>query len=254
MSTRLSEADTKLHDSSISSSYKHYLHITHCAQKEEVQAQAYDESSKALMNQITSLAVETEPANPVVQMLLEAHGDSLQERDNHLAKAKAFWTSRNSALKPGQGPLSGVLDTTLKSIRVCRQAYHGKSFIGNHVHKCCKPENIELLTSSITRTAELLCPSIVPEVKKVAAKYHLLFSKFAECHNVYNTNIMTDATIDKLEQDITSYCEYFRSEFQSETIPPKFHMLDEHTVPFIRKWHFGLGFLGEQGGRESMLV
>ncbi len=25
---------------------------------------------------------------------------------------------------------------------VCRQAYHGKSFVGNHVHKCCQVNQI----------------------------------------------------------------------------------------------------------------
>lgn len=28
------------------------------------------------------------------------------------------------------------------------------------------------------------------------------------------------------------------------------HMLEEHTVPFIRKWKFPLGFFGEQGGES----
>lgn len=50
------------------------------------------------------------------------------------------------------------------------------------------------------------------------------------------------------EDDIASYCLYFRNEFPTETCPPKFHMLEEHIIPFIRKWKFGLGFLGEQGG------
>ena len=42
-----------------------------------------------------------------------------------------------AALDKSQGPLTKQLDT-LKEMNVERQAYHGKSFIGNHVHTCCK--------------------------------------------------------------------------------------------------------------------
>lgn len=34
---------------------------------------------------------------------------------------------------------------------------------------------------------------------------------------------------------------YFRTNFQTATFPPKMHMLEEHTVPFMRKWKFSLG-------------
>ena len=30
-------------------------------------------------------------------------------------------------------------------------------------------------------------------------------------------------------------------------ITPKLHMLEEHVCPFLRQWHVGLGFYGEQG-------
>ena len=36
------------------------------------------------------------------------------------------------------GPCVQELDVVLKSKNVQRQAYHGKSFIGNHVHKMLK--------------------------------------------------------------------------------------------------------------------
>ena len=39
----------------------------------------------------------------------------------------------NDILK--QGKLVLRLDAVLTEKNVCRQAYHGKSFVGNHVHK-----------------------------------------------------------------------------------------------------------------------
>ena len=43
-----------------------------------------------------------------------------------------------AAPEKSNGPLVKQLDTSLKEMNVERQAYHGKSFIGNHVHTCCK--------------------------------------------------------------------------------------------------------------------
>ena len=47
-----------------------------------------------------------------------------------------------AAFEKVNGPLSVQLDEVLKKMNVKRQAYHGKSFIGNHVHTCCKVTQI----------------------------------------------------------------------------------------------------------------
>ena len=36
------------------------------------------------------------------------------------------------------GPIMTAMEKTLQEIGVQRQAYHGHSFVGNHVHTCCK--------------------------------------------------------------------------------------------------------------------
>jgi len=43
---------------------------------------------------------------------------------------------------------------------------------------------------------------------------------------------------------------FYRSHFQEATVLPKMHMLEDHFVPFLRKWHTGSGFLGEQGAES----
>ena len=47
-----------------------------------------------------------------------------------------------AAFQKDNGQLSVHLDEFLKKMNVERQAYHGKSFIGNHVHTCCKVTQI----------------------------------------------------------------------------------------------------------------
>jgi hypothetical protein len=41
--------------------------------------------------------------------------------------------------------------------------------------------------------------------------------------------------------------EYYRTHFPHATVLPKMHMLEEHVIPWLRKWHVGFGLLGEQG-------
>ena len=55
-----------------------------------------------------------------------------------LTESKSLQQSVPNVLAVGVGPLTSTLDKTLQSIRVARQAYHGRSFVGNHVDKCCK--------------------------------------------------------------------------------------------------------------------
>ena len=47
-----------------------------------------------------------------------------------------------------------------------------------------------------------------------------------------------------------AFVTFFRSNFPDATFPPKMHMLGEHVVPFLRRWHFPLGFFSEQGGES----
>ena len=45
--------------------------------------------------------------------------------------------------------------------------------------------------------------------------------------------------------------EYLRLTFPEITISPKLHMMEDHMIPFIRRWGAGCGFyFGEQGGES----
>ena len=50
--------------------------------------------------------------------------------------------------------------------------------------------------------------------------------------------------------DIDEFLHYFRRTFPDSSITPKMHMLEDHVVPFIRKWRVGLGMLNEQGAES----
>ena len=39
----------------------------------------------------------------------------------------------------------------------------------------------------------------------------------------------------------------WRQCWPNESVPPKFHFLEDHVLDFITEWKVGLGFYGEQG-------
>ena len=43
---------------------------------------------------------------------------------------------------------------------------------------------------------------------------------------------------------------YYREQFPQATVTPKLHMLEEHVVPWLHKWHVGFGLMGEQGAES----
>ncbi len=46
------------------------------------------------------------------------------------------------------------------------------------------------------------------------------------------------------------FYDVYRDTFPNATITPKLHMLEDHTIPFLKKWGVGLGFLGERGAES----
>ncbi|XP_066286471.1 uncharacterized protein [Branchiostoma lanceolatum] len=180
--------------------------------------------------------------------------EDLTQRKETL-REKAENIRKRTSVKIGQGPLTSELDIVLNKYRVRRQAYHSNSFIGNHVHRMLKDDAIEGLTSAVKTTinsimgnSDNLPISLMPLVTATAEKYKQLFTLFAQCHKRYSrSEPMNEEAVNELARAITSFMAFYRERVPNGTVPVKMHMLEDHVVPCIRRWGFGLGFLGEQG-------
>eukprot|EP00057_Strongylocentrotus_purpuratus_P034143 XP_794084.3 PREDICTED: uncharacterized protein LOC589347 [Strongylocentrotus purpuratus] len=152
------------------------------------------------------------------------------------------------------GPTNVGLEEALQQLRVSRQAYHGRSFVGNHVHKCLQPENTDVITATIAKTVQSLCPNdqdLIQEAEQIATKYNTLLKLFGACHRGINTGtFLDDSVIDKLDRDIKEYMSFYRQNFPTESVTPKQHLLQFHVIPWFRDWGASLGMMGEQGGES----
>ena len=43
---------------------------------------------------------------------------------------------------------------------------------------------------------------------------------------------------------------FYREAFPEATVLPKMHFLEEHVVPWLKKWKIGFGLMGEQGAES----
>jgi len=114
------------------------------------------------------------------------------------------------------------------------------------------------------------CPVLVSSAQATGDKFEHAMLLFAKCHNMYNSAkyISTSDADDvgKKPHHLSLFCfqngsmhlSTFRKSYRYMASPLPLHLphrysatqnalLEDHAVPFIKKWHTGFGFLGEQG-------
>ncbi|XP_065652137.1 uncharacterized protein LOC136079755 [Hydra vulgaris] len=159
------------------------------------------------------------------------------------------------SLKKGKGPCTKLIETVLRSLKVQRQAYHGKSFVGNHVHKMLKKSSILKLCNSVPKFVYdqgLSGTHVHQRAIDISTKYKKLFDKFAQCYNIFaSKSTMTADTLRLLQKAIDDLMIFFCDTWPDASVTPKLHMLESRAVLFLQKWGGGAGFgYGEQGGES----
>ena len=107
-------------------------------------------------------------------------------------------------------------------------------------------------------------PSLTADILKTSEKFQNILEMFATCHKLYDASFLSGDGIQQLSrfkrktlklntdfvhigQAITNFMDAFRKSFPKATVPVKMHLLEDHTVAWVQKWHVGFGLLGEQG-------
>ena len=151
------------------------------------------------------------------------------------------------------GPVTANLDTVLKQNQITVQAYHGRSFVGNHCHKYLQPNVIESVCQSVVRVTDDMTTKkeIKEQAHSIAKKFFRLNSLYSKVHkHVSHMKPVTPADIKQAEVHINKYMAFYREHFPQTNIIPKQHILEHHIIDFMKAWNFGLALHGEQGGEE----
>lgn len=53
-----------------------------------------------------------------------------------------------------------------------------------------------------------------------------------------------------IETAVHIFVQHYRATFPSATFLPKLHMLEDHLIPWVKRWRVGCGCMGEQGAES----
>ncbi|XP_065667077.1 uncharacterized protein LOC136087630 isoform X2 [Hydra vulgaris] len=156
--------------------------------------------------------------------------------------------------KKSDGPCIQQIELILQKLKVQRQAYHGKSFIGNHIHKMLKKKSILELCNSVPLLVYnngLSGTTVHEKSVEISSKYKQLFNKLSNCYSIFSSKgTMTIIELTQLETYVDDLMQFYHAKWPQGSVPPKLHMMEDHAIPFLQKWGAGFGFYGEQGGES----
>ncbi|XP_072013609.1 uncharacterized protein [Amphiura filiformis] len=168
---------------------------------------------------------------------------------------------KKADFKKGTGPITSALDDVLQRHNIQRQEYHGKTFNGNQVKKCCQPSVTADLAGTPHRILGELDSShsdtAVPlqaygKATEVAKCFATVMAKFSRVHKCINHGRnMTEQEILDAETAIEDFMQCFRSSLANVQISLKLHFLEDHVLPQIKSLRAGLGLMNEQGGENQ---
>lgn len=148
------------------------------------------------------------------------------------------------------GPVVNHLDCVLQTHKIQVQAYHSRSFVGNHCAKYTKVYP-DICQGVIDKAVEL---SGADNIKRMAEKTCKKFKKLNHLYSLVHQSVAhsfpipTDHMDDVIEK-IDAYMLYYRNEFPNRVLP-KQHILENHVPTWISRWGVGMGLHGEQGGES----
>ena len=111
-------------------------------------------------------------------------------------------------------------------------------------------------------------PSLASHVQKVSDSFTTAFDLFSKCHKGYNSNAVDEKDIEVLgrqvlhtlhyptlialcllsstDHDIVKFLQYYRATFPKATFLPKMHILEDHVIPWLKRWRIGAGMMGAE--------
>ncbi|XP_067667443.1 uncharacterized protein [Haliotis asinina] len=199
---------------------------------------------------LSTLLEEMEDNTPLAH--LELQENKLQETLKKLRKNISRKTQENK-LKERKGPVTSNLDKLLNSHKIVPQAYHARSFVGNHCKKYLEPQVYEDLCRSITTIACKMTKhdGTLLRAYWIRDVYEELNRKFSVVHKlISHDKPIGREEIPTIQKKIKEYMSFYRRKFPSSSVTPKMHFLEDHVCDWINTWGFGLGLHGEQGGEQ----
>ena len=178
---------------------------------------------------------------------IDKHAQNIHEIEQTLSSFP------HKALTPRSGPVTSALDTVLNKHRITPQAYHSRSFVGNHCHKYLQAKVYTDLTETLVNQTKTPTnnPFLIDKATIIQITFNDLNNAFSAVHNALShTKPIDRSSLSEIQATIDTYMAIYRRTFPHK-VSPKQHLLEQHCIPYIKIHKFGLGLLGEQGTENS---
>eukprot|EP00731_Ephydatia_muelleri_P014501 Em0008g221a len=90
-------------------------------------------------------------------------------------------------------------------------------------------------------------PELKSEAEAVYEIFHTIFTQFSECHVLYDSTVLTQDGIQKLDQAIKNFFSSFDRNFKSIARTLK---MQDHMLQWLSMHQAGCGLMGEQGAES----
>lgn len=121
-------------------------------------------------------------------------------------------------------------------------------------------QSTEVLCSVVVSVAQEKCPDMLPHAREVYLRFKTAIGLFGKCHDNGNVAMYVAMYVYMRYQscwflhrkDIAAIMAFYRQTFPTATILPKMHILEDHVIPWMQRWHIGARLMGEQGAESIM--
>ena len=151
------------------------------------------------------------------------------------------------------GPICSTFDATLNKNNIAPQAYHGRSFIGNHSHKYFKTDIHLQLTKHLfyERTKCTNNQNIIDKAFILKTKLECINAAFSRVHKlVSHCDPIHSSEIPQIQQAVDHNMAVYRRHVPDKILP-KHHVLEHHCIPFIQRYKIWFGCTGRTGWGNS---
>ena len=74
--------------------------------------------------------------------------------------------------------------------------------------------------------------------------------KLGKLYEEFRCIMLTSRNFSSTEKNIQDFMNFYRTEFSWATVLPKMHVMEDHVIPWLRRFHIGAGLMGEQGAES----
>eukprot|EP00117_Sycon_ciliatum_P024254 scpid42675/ scgid20399/ len=229
----------------------------------EVELRTAQNAATGLKNQLDWLALH---GHTLSQAPLQAAAGAIQVQCAQQAQATAMLEADIRKLKEEidkggkkmSGPCESSLEINLQRHHICRQRYHSRAFIGNHVHHALQPAVLHDLTSApssvIGEPGRNSTQELITAAQVLQERYMALFQQFAACRRRYSPCVrMSPDDVTEFQSNVSTFMATARREVVARrlgSITPKLHLLEAHLPGAVKEFGVGMGLLAEQGGES----